>query len=254
MVRQHHHAFVALEVFCRCERAPRDRSRPEHGQQCCRDPRHLDVDRLATAAQGLLLRRDACQRFQRGHSRSPLEEVAGRGRNAGIQGCFERDHLADDHKAIGVRVGERSQQNGIDEREDPRVRANTDRDEQDDQRAEPRLTPDHAHAVAEVVGQRVERREAADIAILFADLIAAAKAPPRLALRRLERPALLPQIGNQQREVQIDLLVVIAQPAAASDERPHAAQPAVQAHGRSSAGVRNRASTAEMWDQRAVSF
>jgi hypothetical protein len=102
--------------------------------------------------------------------------------------------------------------------------------------------------------QHVERREATDVPIPLAHLIAPAEAATGFALRVVSCPALLLQIGNEKREMQVDFLVVIAQAPATGGERPQSAEPAVHAHGRSPAGARNRASTAEMCDQRAVSF
>ena len=193
---------MPLAIFVRAEHASQDRLRAEHRKQRRRDTDDLDSAGVSRACERLRVGLHRGDTVEGGHPRLPEQELAGSGRHARIRPRHRRDDVADDDKAIGGRVGERPQQDGVDERGDIAVLAPTpiatSRTTID---AKPGRRLDHAEAVAHVGRQFVQRRKAACVAESLARLIEAAEPSSRLTPRGVPAHALAFEIVGEQVEM-----------------------------------------------------
>ena len=164
----------------------------------------------------------------------PQQEVTRRGGHTGVGLRQRRDHLTNHHQPIGARVRQRPQQDRVDEREDRGVGPHADGHEQHHQHAEPRLPSEHPDAVAQVLHQRVDRGKTGDVPVRFLDLTGSSEPTPCLPACRVWRPTTSLEIRGEQQEMRLDLIVVLTQPAAASNEAAKPGDPGARGHVRSS--------------------
>ncbi len=129
------------------------------------------------------------RRHPRAHHRELLEAAAPlapveHGREADVAREPLGVAIADGHEPLGIRIRQRAQEDGVDHGEDGGVGADAERQRDQRRGGEAGRAPQHAEAVAQVLPQHLEKRQAALIAPGLGNLRVAAELEPRGAPRR----------------------------------------------------------------------
>lgn len=183
---------------------------------------------------------------------APPHELRGVHRHCRIHVRDLSDDAADDNESIGLVIGERPQQDTVDDREDRGVGADAERDAGHDDEAETAALADRARRVAHVLRQVIEGREAARFAAGFGRFGEVAEAAKRGVTGVVRGKAAADVLVDQQIEMAADLLARVTL-AASSPER--GAQPCRERAQRrhTSPGFRKRASRWAICSHRSVS-
>ncbi len=144
--------------------------------------------------------------------------------------------FACDEHPVRIVVGQRSEQHGIDQREDGGVGADADGQRKDGDDRESRISADPANGVPKIVTQDLERGQSSLIPIAFFGGLHAAEPDPRAPVRLVGRQSTANVFVGQPLDVGLDLLgeIAVGMPAqkradetrpAASDRAPHGLAP-----------------------------
>ncbi len=145
-VAQHDDALAPRLIFAFEEASPGLRRRAEHLEEVRRDLRADGAHRLLLLAQvevAVLVGGDSREGVR---LRAPVQKI----RDGDRAGAALRQSLVDRDEPAGLRVGQRTQEYRVDDREDGRVAANAERQRQHGDGRKPRLAPQHAETVPQV--------------------------------------------------------------------------------------------------------
>ena len=131
-----------------------------------------------------------------------------------------RRRLPDADDPLGIGIGERLEQHGVDEAEHRCVGADADRQHADGDDREDRIAPQQEQAVAYILAQRFYPADAAAIAVLLADALDAAEVAPRRASCFFGRQTGSKSVAFGQLEVGADFVVELASRGAVSGRGP----------------------------------
>ncbi len=118
------------------------------------------------------------------NSGSAARAPVGDGREPGVGEEPVGRAIADRDETIRIGIRKRTQQDGVHDGEDRGVRADAERQREDGRGGEAGCAPQHAQAVADVLAERVEPRQAALIAPGLRGLRIPAEGQPRRMPRR----------------------------------------------------------------------
>ena len=135
--------------------------------------------------------------------------------------------MGNEHEPIAVFVGERAKEHAIDRTEDSRVRADAERERQDDGGRETRTVRERAPCVARVLGNRVDDLEAAKPPYVFFRLREATEDASRHIARFAGRHTELDIFLRLHLQMEAQLLVELLLEAIAFEESAQSADDSV---------------------------
>jgi hypothetical protein len=229
-VAEQHDRAVPFAVLVLTKQTPGLRLHAEHRQERRGGTADLDARRISAARHRLRGRPHRGDGVESRDAGLPQQVLAGGRRQRGVSPRHCGNHRADDDEPFVMRVGQRPEQDRVDQREDRGVRPDADGDQDDDEQAEPWLAPHHPQSVADILGDRIEGGEAARVAVGLAGLIDAAEPAPRFAARVLAREPLALEVPFEQRQVRLDLGIEAAQAPSPREETSEASRPRSQRH------------------------
>ena len=230
-----HRPLAPFPVLVGVEVAAEPGRHAQDGEEAAEDVHPLDALGAAAAAERPPADPAAGGRaLERLHLFAPVEEVGRRHRLAlpaalGVA-LPERD------EPVGRRIGERREQDGVDDRHDRRHRADAEPEDDDRGGAERRLLAQDAQRPAQVPRGGLEERQAALVAAGLAHLLDAAEVAQSRLARRLRRQATGAVALGLHLEVEAQLLVGLAVADGRLRQRPQPVEEAAQRRPRPPAG------------------
>ena len=133
--------------------------------------------------------------------------------------------LLQEDEVLAAGIGQRLQDDRVDDAEDGSVGANPERHRDDDGEHVAGLLAQAAHGIADVLSERFDESRQPGVAHVVFDALDAAEQLPRAAPRRLGRGALPHVLGREHIEVELQLGIELALHGAAAKDGADALQP-----------------------------
>ena len=133
--------------------------------------------------------------------------------------------LTQEQQILAARVGQRLQDDGVDDAEDGGVGANAERHRDDDGEGVAGLLAQAAQAVADVLREGFDQARQPGVADVVLDALDAAEELARGAAGGVRRRALPHVLGREHVEVELQLRIELALHRAAAEDRADALQP-----------------------------
>ncbi len=218
-------------LFRRFKSTPEQRLRAEQRKNRRRDSISREADRIATTGERHGQRSAAihANRFKRPRPRTERSELGGgddfKGGRGGALAPRGSQIFDDANQPIGMRVGQRPQEQRVDDAENCRVGADAEREGRDDHERERWIPPEAPQRVTGVLPQVIEPDQPARLVEALLRGGDVAEPPMRHRARLLAAQAVADEAVGFEREVSLDFRVEIVVGATAS---PHRCSPGLR--------------------------